>query len=80
MAKSPRRTGKTSKKIPNRQFIDDPDKLLKAILKAVGSLEPGEGLEIRRVRDPDTAPKKSAKKSAKKKSQRRKSPPAKARP
>jgi hypothetical protein len=79
MAKSPRTAGKTSKKVPSRQFVDDPDELLKAILKAVGSLAPGEGLEIRRVRAPATRPKTRPKKSAQKKPARR-APKGKPRP
>jgi hypothetical protein len=68
MAKAPSKTGKTSKSgkaTASRQFIDDPDKLLKAILKAVGSLRPGEGLEIRRVLDPKIPAKAAKKKSTK---------------
>jgi uncharacterized protein (DUF2249 family) len=37
------------------EFVADPNHLLKAILRAVGKLQPGEGLEIRRVRDPKLA-------------------------
>jgi hypothetical protein len=79
MAKSPSKTSttrKTGKAPASRQFIDDPDKLLKAILKAVGSLRPGEGLEIRRVREP----KSRAPKPAKKKPTAVKSPTGKTRP
>ncbi len=60
----PKLPSKTSKKDSSRQFIDHPDKLLKAILKAVGSLKPGEGLEIRRVRDPKYEKARPAKKKA----------------
>ena len=75
MAKSPRAAHKTSRKVPNRQFIEDPDELLKAILKAVGSLAPGEGLEIRRVRASKTGLMKSAKKKVARRAPRRKPRP-----
>jgi hypothetical protein len=45
-----------------QEFIDHPNELLQAILKAVGTLKPGERLELRRVRDPHYEPARSAKK------------------